>query len=89
MSKLMAIITALRYGSSLSDPEVHKVRQNLVNALVGLLGAVAVFLPMEVTADDMANIAGGIASIVGLYNVYVTTASSKKIGLQANSEPES
>ena len=77
----MAALAALRYGSSLSDPAVNKNRQNLVNALIGLLGALAVFCPIEVTSDDIQIIAGGIAAVIGLYNIYVTTATSTKIGL--------
>ena len=86
MSKLWALINALRYGSSLSDPAIHKNRQNLLNALIGLLGALAIFIPVEVSADDVANVAGGIATLVGMYNLYVTTASSDKIGVRASSE---
>jgi hypothetical protein len=81
MNKLMAAIAALRYGSSLADPAVHKNRQNLVNALVGLLGAGVVFFPVEVTPDEMASIAGGIATVVGLFNLYFTVATTDKIGL--------
>ena len=83
MNKLMSLINALRYGSSLADPAVHKNRQNLINALIGLLGAVAVWLPIEVSADELVNIAGGIAALVGLYNVYITTASTEKVGLRS------
>lgn len=86
MSKFMAAIHALRHGSSLADPAVHKNRQNLLNALVGLLGAAVVFLPVEVSADDVAAIAGGIAAVVGLFNVYTTTATTDKIGLPAQPE---
>ena len=81
MNKFLAVFTALRHGSSLTDPAVHKNRQNLINALIGLLGALAVFLPMEVSADDVANIAGGIASVWGLFNIYYTTATTDKIGM--------
>ena len=93
MNKLLALFKALQYGASLPNPEIHKNRQNLLNALIGLFGAIAIFLPVEVTADDVANIAGGIASVVGLYNLYATTATTEKIGLpppiRADTEPMS
>lgn len=85
MSKLMSLFAALRYGSSLADPAIHKNRQNLVNALVGLFGALVVWAPIEIASDDIINIAGGIASLIGLYNIYITTASTKQIGLPSNS----
>jgi hypothetical protein len=89
MSKLMSALMALRYGSSLADPAVRKNEQNLLNALVGLLGAVVVFLPIEVSSEQVLSIAGGIASFVGLYNVYITTATTTKIGLSSgdNNQP--
>lgn len=81
MSKLLSLITVLRHGSSLSDPAVHKNRQNLINALIGLMGALAIFLPIELSSENIADMAGGIAALVGLYNVYTTTATSDKVGL--------
>lgn len=81
MKKVFAALNVLRYGVSVADPVTFKNRQNLFNALIGLLGALVVFLPVEVTADDLGNIAGGIAALVGLFNVYGTYASTDKIGL--------
>lgn len=88
MNKFLAAIAALRYGSSLADSATYKNRQNLLNALIGLLGAVMIFLPMEVSANDVANIAGGIAAVVGLFNIYTTTATTDKIGVRAASEAD-
>jgi len=89
MNKIMAAISALRYGSSLADPAVHKNRQNLINALIGVLGATAVFIPIEVSADEVATIAGGIATVVGLLNVYFTVATTDKIGMHTKDDPPS
>lgn len=83
MHKLISAFTALRYGSCLADPAVRKNNQNLINALVGLLGALVVFLPIEVTSEQVISIAGGVAALIGLYNVYTTTATTTKIGLPA------
>lgn len=89
MGKLIAVFTALRYGSCLADPAVRKNNQNLINALVGLLGALVVFLPIEVTSEQVVNLAGGVAVLIGLYNVYTTTATTTKIGLPTRADPGS
>lgn len=86
MNKLSAFLAVLRYGSSLTDSATWKVRQNLVNALIGLLGALAVVatlfgVDLNVSTDDLMAIAGGIASIWGLFNNYITTATTDKIGV--------
>lgn len=93
MNKLLAALAALRHGSSLSDPAVWKNRQNRLNALIGLVGALVVFLPLlgvkvEVSHEDVLRIAGGIAALVGLFvNPYLTTATSDKVGLPAGTPP--
>lgn len=93
MGKLAAAFAALRYGSSLTDPAIWKQRQTRLNALVGLLGALVVLLPVvgvkiEVTSEDVLAIAGGIAAVVGLFvNPYLTTATSDKVGLPAGNPP--
>ncbi|WP_407280624.1 hypothetical protein U5817_10090 [Aromatoleum evansii] len=83
MNKMLAALAALRYGSSLTDPAVWKNRQLLLNALMGLLGAVAYFVPVEMSHDDQKAVAGGLAVAVGLLNAYLTAATSAKVGLPA------
>lgn len=80
MGKFAAFFMALRYGSSLTDPALWKQRQNTINAVVGLLGAAVVFFPVEVSHEDLELIAGGIAVVLGLFNTYLTTATTTKIG---------
>lgn len=92
MNKLSAFFAVLRYGSSLTDSATWKVRQNLINTLVGLLGALAVVVTLfgvdlNVSTDDLMAIAGGIASIWGLFNSYITTATTDKIGVPAVDSP--
>lgn len=86
MNRFVAFFNALRTGVELADPATWKVRQNLVNALVKFLGAVAILLPLvgvhiDISSEDIVSLAGGIAVIVGLFNIYTTTATTKKIGL--------
>ena len=83
MGKLAAAFAALRYGASLTEPGIWKKRQNLMNALIGLLGAAVLFLPKEVSGEDIAAIAGGIAAIAGVLNTYLTTATTDKVGVGA------
>lgn len=92
MNKLTAALAALRHGAILADPAGWKRRQNTVNALVGLLGAVIVLLPLvgvnlELSHEDIGAIAGGIAAVLGMFNGYVTTASTDKLGLPARTAP--
>lgn len=86
MSKFLAALAALRYGSSLTDPALWKNRQMLMNALLGLVAAVAPFLPVEMSHEDQLAIAGGVAAIGGLLNLYLTAATSEKVGLPAQRE---
>lgn len=81
MRKVAAAFAALRYGASLTDPALWKSRQNTINALVGLLGAVVVLFPLGVTEADVQTIAGGLAIGLGLVNTYLTTATTTKIGV--------
>lgn len=88
MNKLSAIFAVLRHGSSLTDSATWKVRQNLVNALIGLLGALVVLATLfgvniNVSTEELMAIAGGIASVCGLFNNYITTATTDKIGVPA------
>lgn len=87
MNKIAAALAALRYGSSLSDPAAWKERQNTINALAGLIGAALVFFPMGLSDEDIRMLATGGAVLLGLVNVYLTTASSDKVGLPDNRQP--
>jgi hypothetical protein len=80
------ILKALRYGVMLTKPETWKTRQNLINALVGVLSAVVIFLPepyrTALGGEVLAAIATAIAAVVGLViNPVLTTATTEKIGL--------
>lgn len=87
MSKLAAALAALRHGAILADPAIWKRRQNLLNALLGLLGAAAIFLPVELSDADATAIAGGIAAVAGLLNAYLTTSTTDKIGVPSRNSP--
>lgn len=86
MSKFLAAINAIKYGASLADPAIWKKRQNRFNAILGLLGAIVIFLPIEVSSEELAAIAGGIAAIAGVLNTYLTSATTDKIGIKPSSK---
>jgi hypothetical protein len=86
MSKLFSLIDVLYQGKTLSDPALWKNRQSLTNALTALLGALAGLLPaigvdLEVTHEQIMAITGGIVAIAGVFNGYLTIATSDKVGL--------
>ena len=83
VNKLTAAFAALRYGASLTEPGIWKQRQNLLNAMAGLLTAIVAFLPMEVSSEDRMAVATGIAAVAGVLNGYLTTATSTKVGVGA------
>lgn len=84
LDKIRAAITALNRGEELTHAELWKDRQTAVNTLVALLGALAVFLPPgTLSHDDVLALAGGAAALGGLFNAYLTNATSARVGLPA------
>jgi hypothetical protein len=83
IAKIRAAITVLHQGESLTHAATWKNRQNLLNVLLAVFGALVVFLPesLNVQPDDVAAIAGAVAAVAGLFNNYLTTATTDKIGL--------
>lgn len=95
MNKLLAIIEVLHEGKALTAARTWKNRQILTNALVGVLAAAFALAHsfgyrLEVPADDVAQIAGAVGAVVGLFNSYITTATSTKVGMPSpESDPPS
>lgn len=86
MKRLAALLHVLRAGEELAHVETWKVRQNAINALFALLGAATVLLPvlgvqLEVSDEDLLAIAGGIAAVGGVLNAWLTTATTRRIGV--------
>ena len=83
MGKFFAIIDALYEGKSLKDPEVWKNRQNTVNAILAILGLLTAFKPdLPISGEALDSIAGGIATVLGIISMYLTTATSEKVGFK-------
>lgn len=86
--KLMSLRDALNYGEKLANPATWKKAQNAVNAVTGLLTVAAPFVPQlahvppETLTPLFSYLGGGAYAAVTLFNMFVTTASTDKIGLQ-------
>ena len=86
------IFRVLRAGVELSNAEVWKKRQVLVNALAAFLGALVALAaafghPLDIDAEGVNAIAGAVAAVVGLFNGWVTVASTRRIGLPPRNDP--
>jgi hypothetical protein len=82
----MKIFEALEAGKQLADPVTWKNRQMTMNLLVILLGAITwglrlagVNLPL--TDEMLSGIAEIIATALGVVNLVLIPATSKKVGL--------
>lgn len=84
--RISALLAVLRRGSEIADPAIWKNRQAAASALAAILGALAPFLPIEVSNDDLLAIAGGIAAVGGLLNAYFVLATSRRVGLPPGGE---
>ena len=85
------IFRVLRAGVELSNAEVWKKRQVLVNALAALLGALAALAaafghPLAIDQDGISALAAGIAAAVGVFNGWATVATTTRIGLPARGD---
>lgn len=74
-----AALRALQAGRALSNRAAWKQVQNIVNLLAALVAvAAAMGYTVPISADGVALVAGGVVALV---NVYLTVATTDKIGL--------
>lgn len=84
---IIPLFKALRAGQALSAPGAWKVAQNWINLLSGLVAlAWALGYPLPLMEEDIALLAGGI---IALINIYLTSATTRKIGLPNHEKPVS
>jgi len=76
-------LEALSYGKELSNAATWKNVQILTNVLAGLLGAAAMLAPEGVGLDNdtVYSIAAGFANAIIVFNAYLATATSKRVGV--------
>ena len=85
-AKITALLEVLDKGKSVANIEAWKNGQVTVNVLVGLLGSLVAVarsfgLDIPVTDDQLFTISSAILGLLGVYNSFVTVASTDKIGL--------
>jgi hypothetical protein len=81
LNKIFAAGRAIQAGESLSNSATWKNIQLLTNAVTILLGSVLVFVPLDLTSDQIAQIGSGLAILAGAINKYFTVATSEKVGI--------
>lgn len=77
---------ALRAGAVVADPTNLKRKQQMLDAIVVLLGLVVSLAgrfgyAVELTPDDATALAGGVFVLYGIVNAGLSAASTDKIGL--------
>lgn len=83
---MIQFIRALRAGAVVSDPANLKKRQQMIDALMVLLGlavslAAKAGYALELSMEELAEIAGGVFVVYGAVNGMLSAASTDKIGL--------
>ncbi len=90
---LTKIWPALSAGKELADSTAWKNRQTTASAVAAIIGLVIALLPwigvkVEISSEDLAALAGGIAAVLGLLNTFFTAATDKRVGLPFKPETE-
>lgn len=84
---------ALKAGEELTNAESWKNRQATGSAVAAILGLVVVLLPhigvkIDLSVEDITAIAGGIAAVLGVCSTFLTTATSKRVGLPSGNKTD-
>ena len=84
---------ALKAGEELKNAETRKNRQATGSAVAAVLGLVVVILPrvgvkIDLSTNDITAIAGGIAAVLGVCSTFLTTATSKRVGLPSGNKTD-
>jgi len=83
MNKFWLVIEALYAGKELKNPGAWKQYGLLVNVFGVIITALIGFVPDLTVLDvDKNNIVEGFATLAFILNMYLTTATTKKIGLK-------
>jgi hypothetical protein len=81
LEKLFAATNALKAGESLKEPAMWKNVQSLMNVFVVIIATVIKFVDIPVDDSQVNAIAYGLATLAVMVNVYLTHATSTKVGL--------
>lgn len=85
MNKINAFITLFQKGQEVSNAETWKNRQSIAASIVALLGALLVIakafgVDIQVDENTLVAVGSGVAAVYGLFNIVITTITSKKVG---------
>lgn len=83
---LITMFKALQAGQELADPKLWKDRQTTLNlcmaVLTGAVIALRIIWPnFPITDDQLIDYASILTTILAIINGYLTTATSKKVGV--------
>ncbi len=81
MNKIQLLYNAIQAGKSLQNPEIWKKRQALWTAFATILSLIPAFTDLPLTQDQIDIISTFLAGAVGVFNIYLTFATSEKVGL--------
>jgi len=81
LDKVFAAGRALKAGEELENPAVWKNQQSLMNTFMIILGSVPIFIDIDVSEAQLNAISYGFAVFAGVCNLYITNATSRKVGL--------
>jgi uncharacterized membrane protein YkvA (DUF1232 family) len=82
LKKVLQGWKAMKAGEILANPEKWKNKQTLINAIAAVVSFAVLLLPIDMAPDDVILLSGSLATILGLFNSYITTATSTKVGLK-------
>lgn len=90
---IVDLFRALQAGKELANAETWKKAQLWTANLAILLGAavsIAASLgyPIPLTADQITTLVSAVAVLVGVFNSYVTVASTTRLGVQPGAGPD-
>ena len=99
MNTILKLIDAVKAGNELSNSETWKNRQSASALVMAVLAAVVAVAGVfgyrpDIDPADLSALAGGVVSAFGMFNAYLSLATSSRVGLgakelQAAPEPES
>jgi hypothetical protein len=90
VGRVRKAFVAMKAGERLSHAAAWKKTQTAVNSVTAILALLVTFLPEQynIATDDITVVAGIVVSIVTLFNTYVTTATSRKVGFPPETKGE-
>jgi hypothetical protein len=85
--KIKLLFVVLQKGQELANADAWKNTQAAMSALGAIIAAVVAFAPFPMPPEITMAIAGGVVAVVQLVQLYLTYATSKRVGVPAGSSP--